>query len=123
MKKRSQGILIIAIALAALIVSLFIFGLDTSLILIFLFLAIMGIGVSMIVDGNKSVETGSSRAEDEVVDSKTLHSEMNRDLKRDGKSPLEAINTMGGVSTNNLARKDKSWNSVPDFFIKTFKKK
>ena len=39
-----------------------------------------------------------------------------------GKPPLPAINPLrGGTST--IARKDKSWKSVPDFFAKLLKKK
>ena len=34
---------------------------------------------------------------------------------------IEAINMLWGVSTNNLTRKDKTWNSVPDFFYKLIK--
>ena len=40
----------------------------------------------------------------------------------EGKDELPEINPLrGGTST--LARKDKSWSSVPDFFAKVFKKK
>ena len=55
------------------------------------------------------------------VSSMDLHREMNEERKAKGDSSISAINTIGGVSTNNLARKDKSWSSVPDFFIKLFR--
>ena len=51
--------------------------------------------------------------EDDKIDtSKSLTEEMNEERIRQGKD---------GTST--LARKDKSWRSVPDFFAKAFKKK
>ena len=59
----------------------------------------------------------------ESVNSMELHAEMNEERKRQGDPSLPAINTVGGVSTNNLARKDKSWSSVPDFFLKLIRRK
>ncbi|MBR0456131.1 MAG: hypothetical protein IJJ01_05625, partial [Firmicutes bacterium] len=82
------------------------------------------IGISVLVDGNRAINrTNASRTDSEIVNSSKLHEEVNRELKEKGKSSIEAINTIGGVSTNNLARKDKSWNSVPDFFYKMIKGK
>ena len=57
------------------------------------------------------------------VSSKDLHKEMNIERKNRGDGELPAINTVTGVSTNNLARRDKSWSSVPDFFIKLIRGK
>ena len=48
---------------------------------------------------------------------------MNRERKAKGETSLPAINNVQGASSNNLARRDHSWNSVPDFFIKLFRKK
>ena len=56
--------------------------------------------------------------DDTIISSEYLHEKVNEERKREGKTTVQAINTIGGVSTNNLARKDESWNSVPDFFIK-----
>ena len=35
----------------------------------------------------------------------------------------KSINPSMGLSSNTLCRKDKSWGSVPDFFIKLFRGK
>lgn len=59
----------------------------------------------------------------ETVNSMELHAEMNEERKKKGDPSMPAINTVGGVSTNNLARKDKSWSSVPDFFLKLIRRK
>ena len=124
MNRRIEGIIIIGVAVIGFLVMFFFLGLDTPIMLFFVALIVLGIGISVVVDGNKAVPPSkSTRPEDAIVDSKTLHKEMNADLKRNGKSGLEAINTVGGVSTNNLARKDKSWSSLPDFFIKMAKNK
>ncbi len=123
MDRKTEGIIVIAIAIAAFAVMMFTMGLDTPMLLFIADVVALAIGISIIVDGNKAaVNTKSGHSHDEVVDSKTLHEEMNRDLKKDGKSSLPPINTIGGVSTNNLARRDHSWSSVPDFFVKLAKK-
>ena len=99
-------------------------GLDTPLLLVLLFLVMLGIGISVLVDGNRAInKSNAARTDNEVINSSKLHEEVNQELKQKGKSSIEAINTIGGVSTNNLARKDKSWNSVPDFFYKMIKGK
>ena len=124
MNRRIEGIIIIGVAVIGFLVMFFFLGLDTPILLFFVALIVLGIGISVVVDGNKAVtKSKSSRPDDAIVDSKTLHKEMNEERKRHGKSGMEAINTIGGVSTNNLARKDKSWNSLPDFFIKMAKNK
>ena len=61
--------------------------------------------------------------DDEIITSSSLHKEVNEERKRAGKESIPAINNFGGTSTNNLARKDKSWSSVPDFFAKLAKGK
>lgn len=119
MKKRIEGIIIIAMAVLAGIGSFVFMGLNTPLLLVLLFIAILGIGISVLIDGNRAINNSTaSRTDNEVINSSKLHEEVNQELKQKGKSSIEAINTIGGVSTNNLARKDKSWNSVPDFFYK-----
>ena len=122
MKKRIEGIIIIAMAVLAGIGAFVFMGLDTPLLLVLLFIAILGIGISVLIDGNRAINnSNASRTDNEVINSSKLHEEVNQELKQKGKSSIEAINTIGGVSTNNLARKDKSWNSVPDFFYKMIK--
>lgn len=59
---------------------------------------------------------------DKIYTSKGLHDELNAERKRKGESEIPAINALrGGTST--IARKDKSWGSVPEFFVHLFKKK
>ena len=124
MKKRIEGIIIIAVAVLAGIGSFVFMGLDTPLLLVLLFLVMLGIGISVLLDGNRAInKSNAARTDNEVINSSKLHEEVNQELKQKGKSSIEAINTIGGVSTNNLARKDKSWNSVPDFFYKMIKGK
>ena len=69
-------------------------------------------------DKKKGVDT---KDDDTIISSEYLHEKVNEERKREGKTTVQAINTIGGTSTNNLARKDKSWSSVPDFFIKMCK--
>ena len=60
--------------------------------------------------------------QDKIYTSKSLLQEMNDERALKGKPPLPAINPLrGGTST--IARKDKPWKSVPDFFAKLLKKK
>ena len=64
----------------------------------------------------------SSFDQDKIYTSKSLLQEMNEERALKGKPPLPAINPLqGGTST--IARKDKSWKSVPDFFAKLLKRK
>ena len=122
MKKRIEGIIIIAMVVLAGIGAFVFMGLDTPLLLVLLFLVMLGIGISVLLDGNRAInKSNAARTDNEVINSSKLHEEVNQELKQKGKSSIEAINTIGGVSTNNLARKDKSWNSVPDFFYKLIK--
>ncbi|MBR0456241.1 MAG: hypothetical protein IJJ01_06180 [Firmicutes bacterium] len=124
MKKRIEGIIIIAVAVLAGIGAFVFIGLDAPVLLVLLLIAMLGIGVSVLIDGNRAInKSKASRTDDEIINSRKLHEEVNQELKHKGKSGIEAINTIGGVSTNNLARKDKSWSSVPDFFYKMIKGK
>ena len=60
--------------------------------------------------------------QDKIYTSKSLQEEMNEERVLEGKEPLPAINPMRG-GTGTLARKDRSWKGVPDFFVKAFRKK
>jgi len=76
--------------------------------------------------GGKGKRNGESESSDEggkVISSKDLHADMNREREAKGEDNIPAINTVQGASTSNLARRDHSWSSVPDFFIKMFRKK
>lgn len=71
-----------------------------------------------------SLTGGSGDGKDRgPVSSEDLRKEMNREREAKGDDQLPAINNVAGVSSNSLARRDKSWSSVPDFFIKMFKRK
>ena len=85
-------------------------------------LIIIGIPVAIMV--SSIVGSGENKGNrGEPVSSRQLHAKMNEERCKQGEGSIPAINNMGGVSTNNLARRDKSWNSVPDFFIKMFRNK
>lgn len=58
----------------------------------------------------------SGKSDKKIVTSQTLQTELNEERKREGKDSLPAINS-GQCSTNTYALRDKSWKSVPDFFI------
>lgn len=64
----------------------------------------------------------SKADKDTIYTSKGLHDEMNAERRRNGEDEIPAINALRG-GTGTIARKDKSWNSVPGFFVKLFKKK
>ena len=92
MKKRIEGIIIIAMAVLAGIGAFVFMGLDTPLLLVLLFLVMLGIGISVLVDGNRAINrTNASRTDSEIVTSSKLHEEVNRELKEKGKSSIEAI--------------------------------
>ena len=68
--------------------------------------------------------TGFGSKDDESpTSSRDLHDSMNRERKAKGEATLPAINNVQGASSNNLARRDHSWSSVPDFIIKLFRRK
>lgn len=77
----------------------------------------IAIGISSAFDSDKQPETP-----DTVIRSRDLHESMNRERESQGEASIPSINNVQGVSSNNLARRDHSWNSVPDFFIKLFRK-
>ena len=87
-----------------------------KIVLIIIVLGMIIVGAIMTArDKKKGIEPED---DDTIISSEYLHEKVNEERKREGKTTVQAINTIGGTSTNNLARKDKSWNSVPDFFIK-----
>ena len=53
--------------------------------------------------------------------SKVIQEEINEQRRRKGLPEIPAINPKG-AGTSTLARKDKSWNSVLDFFIKLIRR-
>ena len=59
---------------------------------------------------------------DKIITSKGLLDEVNRENQRKGNAEIPQVNPAAGISTNSIALKDKSWDSVPDFFAKLFKK-
>ena len=60
-------------------------------------------------------------SDDKIINSSTIQNELNEERKRKGLHELPPVNPING-GTSTLARKDKSWSSVPDFFRKLFKK-
>ena len=63
----------------------------------------------------------SDMSDDKIINSSTIQNELNEERKRKGLHELPPVNPING-GTSTLARKDKSWSSVPDFFRKLFKK-
>ena len=72
---------------------------------------------SFFVSGKEETEQETS------ISSRELHESMNREREARGETSMPQINTVTGVSSNSLARRDHSWGSVPDFFIKMFRRK
>ncbi len=64
----------------------------------------------------------NNNEKDRIITSKDLHKELNEERKKKGLNSMPAINPRGG-GTGTIARRDKSWSSVPDFFAKLMKKK
>jgi len=93
------------------------FGLGGIVVLLLTVLFFIGFPIAFAIGSL----TGSKS--DKVISSKALHAEMNRERATKGEESIPAINAVQGASTNNLARRDHSWSSVPDFFIKLFRKK
>ena len=89
------------------------FILDIPIIFIIAFLAIVAICVGAFL---RSKDEKNGEKNDDIITSSDLHEQMNRENEKEGKTTIPAINATMGTSTNNLARRDKSWSSVPDFF-------
>ena len=62
------------------------------------------------------LQSKSGDKDEQIVTSQSLHEELNEERKQQGRGSLPAINS-GQTSTNTYARMDKSWRSVPDFFL------
>ncbi|MDO4869653.1 MAG: hypothetical protein Q4A65_05135 [Bacillota bacterium] len=82
---------------------------------------VLAVVIIAIIIGAVLKKKDHDKGSDEIITSQSLHEQVNQERMRDGKESIPAINNIGGTSTNNLARRDKSWNSVPDFFIKMAK--
>lgn len=86
-------------------------------ILIFVVFPI-GAAIGSLMDSDEKKDAGKP-----VVRSSDLLDSVNRDRERRGETTIPSINNVQGASSNNLARRDHSWSSVPDFFIKLFRRK
>ncbi|MGX8774045.1 MAG: zf-HC2 domain-containing protein [Bacillota bacterium] len=87
----------------------------------FTLLIFVGLPIGMAVGAFSG--SGEEKPSVPAVSSKDMHESMNRDREARGEPKLPPINNVGSVSTNTLARRDHSWSSVPDFFIKLFRRK
>lgn len=61
------------------------------------------------------------KADEKIITSNDLLNQVNRERAASGEYKIKAINSVGGTTTNNYSKHDKSWNSVPGFFKKAFK--
>ena len=97
-------------------------GMGGLVLLLLTLLIFIGVPIAIAIGG---ALTGTGRDEDisEPVGSKDLHEAMNRERKAKGETTIPSINNVQGASSNTLARRDHSWSSVPDFFIKLFRRK
>lgn len=95
-------------------------GTSGTIILILAILFFVGIPIAIAIS---ALSGSGSKDEETVITSSDLHHSMNREREAHGETTLPSINNVQGLSSNNLARRDHSWNSVPDFFIKLFRKK
>ena len=86
MKKRIEGIVIIAVAVLAGIGSFVFMGLDTPVFLVLLFIAMLGVGISVLIDGNRAINRSkASRTDDEIIKRRKLPEEVNKELTKQGK--------------------------------------
>lgn len=99
------------------------FGVGGIIVLVLTLLFFIGIPVAIGIGGLVASKDDGSKDGEAVISSRDLHDSMNRERAAKGESSMPSINTVQGVSSNNLARRDHSWSSVPDFFIKMFRKK
>ena len=58
-----------------------------------------------------------------VITTKSMLNDINVEREKKGLHQVPEINNASGANTGTIARKDKSYKSVPDFFIKLFSKK
>ena len=96
------------------------YGTGGMVVLILSVLFFVGIPIAIAVSGFSGF---GSKDDETVITSRDLHDSMNRERKAKGEAALPSVNNVQGLSSNNLARRDHSWSSVPDFFIKLFRKK
>ncbi len=96
------------------------FGTGGLIVLILTILVFIGVPIAV---GIANLAGSSDAYDDTVISSRDLHASMNREREAKGESSIPSINNVQGASSNSLARRDHSWNSVPDFFIKLFRKK
>ena len=94
-------------------------GTGKMIVLILAILFFIGIPIAIALSGFSGF---NSKGDETVITSSVLHDSMNREREAKGEASLPSINNVQGVSSNNLARRDHSWSSVPDFFIKLFRK-
>ena len=65
-----------------------------------------------------------SERDDKIICSADLHRQFNEERKRQGLEEIPSgLTSCSCGSSGNLARKDKSWTSIPDFFKKMFTNK
>ena len=60
--------------------------------------------------------------EGKIVNSESIQKELNEARRKKGLPEIPAINPRG-AGTSTLARKDKSWSNILDFFCKLIKQK
>lgn len=95
------------------------FGTSGMILLVLAVLFFVGVPIAIAISGLSGF---NSKDDETVITSSDLHNTMNRERESKGEAALPSINNVQGVSSNNLARRDHSWSSVPDFFIKLFHK-
>ena len=94
-------------------------GVGGMVVLILAVLFFVGVPIAIAISGLSGFD---SKDNETAITSSDLHNSMNREREAKGEATLPSINNVQGVSSNNLARRDHSWSSVPDFFIKLFRK-
>ena len=99
------------------------FGAGGIVVLVLTLLFFIGIPVAIGIGGLMASKGDDSKDGEAVISSRDLHDSMNRERAAKGESSMPSINTVQGVSSNTLARRDHSWSSLPDFFIKMFRRK
>ncbi|MBR0128061.1 MAG: zf-HC2 domain-containing protein [Firmicutes bacterium] len=97
-------------------------GVGGLILLALTLLFFFGVPIVLAVSGMTIYDSYKDDA-DRAISSKDLHASMNREREARGEASLPAINNVQGASSNTLARRDHSWSSVPDFFIKMIRRK
>ena len=94
-------------------------GAGGMVVLILAILFFVGVPIAIAVSDFSGL---GGKDDESVITSSDLHDSMNRERREKGDAALPSINSVQGASSNNLARRDHSWSSVPDFFVKLFRK-